>query len=292
MVKFGFSTKKKPRKKTKAELWQEECAAFEQQEKKQELEPEPSISSSAVSSSKSTSSKSKESKKKKKEKEEYHINDVTLVRNDSQLSHPGYDPFSAEEYIPATKRRSQFDSSVLAMREEDNRSTGTNSLSRPKEQPPQYLSYDDYYPDSNRQDYSYTEELNNDSWAESPSGPYKKSTSMYRSPDDNLDASSDEERKRKTKSRPKSKNKNKTKGDNSKYGAPTSLSDISEDKERYFRQQETRRKRPASGIGAKITEMWDNIAEGVSDTMSRFFNSSKLFFKTCFWSSSSNRTRG
>lgn len=35
MVKFGFNTKKKPRKKTKAELWQEECAAFEQQEKKQ-----------------------------------------------------------------------------------------------------------------------------------------------------------------------------------------------------------------------------------------------------------------
>ena len=52
---------------------------------------------------------------------------------------------------------SQFDSSVLAMREEDNRSSGTNSQPRYKEQAvykeetPRYLAYEDYYPDSNKQ---------------------------------------------------------------------------------------------------------------------------------------------
>ena len=80
--------------------------------------------------------------------------------------------------------------------------------------------------------------------------------------------------------------------DSSRFGAPTTLSDISEDKERYFRQQEAPRKRPIASLGAKITEFCDDVAEGVSDTLSRFFNSAKLFFKTCFWSGGSSRTRG
>ena len=80
--------------------------------------------------------------------------------------------------------------------------------------------------------------------------------------------------------------------DNSRFGAPTTLSDVSEDNEKYFRQQETHRKRPNGSLGAKITEFYDSVAEGISDTLSRSFNSVKLFFKTCFWSSGSNRTRG
>ena len=56
---------------------------------------------------------------------------------------------AADEYIPATKRRSQFDSSVLAMREESNKSSGT--IPTYKEGPPEYLNYDNFYPDSNRQ---------------------------------------------------------------------------------------------------------------------------------------------
>ena len=79
------------------------------------------------------------------------------------------------------------------------------------------------------------------------------------------------------------------KDNSSRFGAPTSLSDISEDKERYFRQQERRRDRPTAGVGHRITQMCDSIADGISETMSRFFNSAKLFFKTCFWSGSGRR---
>ena len=35
MVRFGFSTKKKQRKKTKAELWQESAVVEQQQARKQ-----------------------------------------------------------------------------------------------------------------------------------------------------------------------------------------------------------------------------------------------------------------
>lgn len=291
MVRFGFSTKKKQRKKTKAELWQESAAIEQQRAGKQEYPPAPASLSSSSKSSSSQSSRDKNKKKRKgKHSGSEENNEVSLVRNDSQLSHPGYDPFSAEEYIPASKRRSQFDSSVLAMREEDKRSSGTNSQprdrARHKEEPPRYLAYENFYPDSNKQDYHG--DANNDSLSEA--GPYRKSTSMYRPANGSLESSSDEEQKHKPKSR--SKSRKKAERDNSRFGAPTTLSDISEDKERYFRQQETKKKRPIGSVGAKITQFCDSVAEEVSDTLSRFFNSAKLFFKTCFWSSGQNRTRG
>ena len=65
---------------------------------------------------------------------------------------------AADEYIPATKRRSQFDSSVLAMREESNKSSvlamreesnkTSGTIPTYKEGPPEYLNYDNFYPDS------------------------------------------------------------------------------------------------------------------------------------------------
>ena len=51
----------------------------------------------------------------------------------------------------------------------------------------------------------FREEPNNDSWGET--GPYRKSSTMYRPPNESLDSSSDEERKHKAKSRTKSRKK-------------------------------------------------------------------------------------
>ena len=59
----------------------------------QEYDPAPSSSSSSKLSTSSSKSKEKKKKKGKKGSSDEN-NDVNLVRNNSQLSHPGYDPFS------------------------------------------------------------------------------------------------------------------------------------------------------------------------------------------------------
>jgi len=266
-LKFGFSLKKK--KKSKAELWQEGAppppepynpASYDREgppydEPYYEYDPEQPSAPYDDDDSPDRS-----------------YNRATMV---SQRSHPDYDPYNADYYIPSSNRRSQFDNSVLMQREQDTKqyndeeSEPTATYPDERYQSPQYNYQQSYqHPPWKKDEGRYTEQPQ-------PYDESEYSAESYPVRHDYQDQSEvGEPRRERTAQDPQ-------------------LSDINEDQERYFQQQEWNDTgsddgRGSRSYGAKMVEMCDNMAEGISEALSRFFQSASLFCKTCFWSRNSN----
>lgn len=264
-LKFGFSLKKK--KKSKAEVWQDGAPP----------PPEPYNPDSYGGEGPPYDDQpyyDPEQPSAPHDDDSPSYNRATIA---SQRSHPDYDPYNADYYIPSSNRKTQFDNSVLMQREQDSKEYNDESET----------TRTDTYPDEryapHQQQYNYERSYERPPW---------KKDEKYRDEPQPYDES-----EYSAESYPKREDYR----DPGEYSEPQrertshdpQLSDINEDQERYFQQQEWNDNSSDDGrggrsYGAKMVEMCDNMAEGISEALSRFFQSASLFCKTCFWSRNSN----
>lgn len=260
-LKFGFGLKKK-KKKTQAEIWQDGAPPPpEPFDPDKYTRDAPYIEGDGYYDPDEVPSAPYED-----ESAERSYNRATLI---SQRSHPDYDPYKADYYIPSSNRRSQFDHSVLVQRQHDTKQAYDDESERTAT-----------YPEDPRQTYEQAvwkkERFNSEEPQPYDESEYSaRSTESYPARHDyQYYGDLNDSRRERTSQDPQ-------------------LSDINEDQERYFQQQEwndtgSDHGRGGRSYGAKMVEMCDSMADGISEALSRFFQSASLFCKSCFWSRNSN----